>query len=480
MSQEFIYSIRWQDIFDILLISYILFRLYVLFKGTNVFRVLVSFAVLWFFQKIAVYMGLIVTSWAIQAFTAVAPIIIIVIFRNEIRSVLQAKNFKALFWDTPRYEHETPVDIISESVFEMASKGTGAIIVIPGKEDINESVHSGINWDGKISKEMILSVFWHENPVHDGAAVIVGDRITQVGAVLPLSHRKDLPSYYGMRHRAAAGLSEATDALVILSSEERRNVIVARSGNITAIKNKEELCSYINEYLEMPEEEATDKHKQKLELVMAGLVSLLFITGIWLSFTKGIDTYITLDVPIEYTNSNQEIIVMDTPVKTVSLDLSGSGRLLKNLVPGQVKVGFDLGNGVIGSNIYNITRENITLPPGVFLRNTIPSSVEIVLDKLSRKSVPVQADWKGKLKDGIMVSGVSIRPEIATLSGPSLILNDISTVYTEKVPLDNIKQSGRREVSLDINNKVKIENSINDKFTMEYIIVKQEPLDTDQ
>ena len=107
MTEGFIYTIRWQDIVDILLMSYILFRLYVLFKGTNVFRVLMSFAVLWFFQKIAYPMGLIVTSWAVQAFTAVAPIIIIVIFRNEIRSVLQAKNFKALFWDTPRYELET-------------------------------------------------------------------------------------------------------------------------------------------------------------------------------------------------------------------------------------------------------------------------------------------------------------------------------------------------------------------------------------
>ena len=478
MTQNLIYTIRWQDIFDILLISYILFRLYVLFKGTNVFRVLMSFAVLWFFQKIAYPMGLIVTSWAVQAFTAVAPIIIIVIFRNEIRSVLQAKNFKALFWDTPRYELETPVDIISESIFDMASKGTGAIMVIPGKEDINESVHSGIRWDGKISKEMILSIFWHENPVHDGAAVVIGDRITQVGAVLPLSHSKDLPSYYGMRHRAAAGLSEATDALIILSSEERRNVIVAKSGNITVINSRKELCSCINKHLEIPEVESSDKRKQNLELVMAGLVSLLFITGIWLSFTRGIDTYITLDVPVEYTNSNPEIIVMDTPVKTVSLDLSGSGGLLKNLVPGQVKVGINLGSGEIGRNVYNITRDNITLPPGVFLRNTTPASLDITLDKLARKNVPVQADWKGTLPAGILISSVSFKPEIAIISGPSLLLNDISTVYTNKIPLENITKSGKMDVNLDINNKVKIENSINGKFTMEYLVEKKETLET--
>jgi diadenylate cyclase len=80
--------IRWQDIVDIIFISYILFRLYILFKGTNVFTVLIAILILWFFQKIAFSLGLIVTSWAIQGFTAVAAIIIIVIFRNEIRSVL--------------------------------------------------------------------------------------------------------------------------------------------------------------------------------------------------------------------------------------------------------------------------------------------------------------------------------------------------------------------------------------------------------
>lgn len=479
MIQDFNYIPRWQDIFDILLMSYILFRLYVLFKGTNVFRVLISFVVLWVFQKIAFSMGLIVTSNTVQGLPVVAPIIIIVIFRNEIRSVLQAKNFKAIFWEAPHYKLETPVEIIAVSIFEMASKGTGAIIVIPGKEDVSDSVHSGIKWDGKISKEMILSIFWHENPVHDGAAIVIGDRITQVGAVLPLSHSKDLPSYYGMRHRAAAGMAEATDALIILSSEERKDVLIAKSGNITAIKNKQELCSHINDHLEMPEEESSEKRKQSLEFAIAGFVSLLFITGIWLSFTRGIDTYITMEVPIEYTNSNQEVIVMDTSVKTVSLDLSGSGGLLKNLSSEQVKVGVDLGSGEIGKNVYNITDENITLPPGIFLRNTNPSSLDIVLDKLVQKSVPVQADWNGKSAEDILVSGVSFQPKVAIISGPSLLLNDISTVYTDKIPLENIRQSGKMDVTLALNNKVKIENSVNGKFTMEYFVEKREKSDAD-
>ena len=480
MTHEFINTIRWRDVFDILLMSYILFRLYVLFKGTNVFRVLIGILVLWFFQKIAFYMGLIVTSWAVQSFTAVAAIIIIVIFRNEIRTVLQEKNLRTLFWDTPHYALDTPVDIISESVFEMASKGTGAIIVIPGKEDIYDSAHSGINWDGRISKEMIMSIFWHENPVHDGAAIVTGDRIKQVGAVLPLSHRKDLPSYYGMRHRAAAGLAETTDALVIVSSEERRNVIVAKSGNIFNVADKNDLSDYINSHLGISEKESSGSRKERTELMMAAAVSLILITGIWLSFTKGVDTIVTLEVPIEYTNSNQEMLVLDTSVKTVSLDLNGSGTLLRNLTPGKVKVAIDLSDGAIGRNIYYITRNNVTLPPGVFLRNITPSSVNIVLDKLSQKHVPIQVDWKGKLRDDLLMSSVSFQPKFAIISGPSLVLNDISTVYTVKIPLESIIKSGKMEVNLDLDNKVKIENGINGKFTMEYVVAKRETVSADQ
>jgi hypothetical protein len=321
---------------------------------------------------------------------------------------------------------------------------------------------------------MILSVFWHENPVHDGAAIIQGNRIAQVGAVLPLSHRKDLPSYYGMRHRAAAGLSENTDALIIVSSEERKNVVMAKSGEIFNVYTEEELSNRIKKHLGIIDEKKTGYRKERMKLVTAAAISLVLITGIWLSFTRGVDTIITLEVPVEYTGSRQGIILLDASVKTVSVNLNGSATLLKNLTPGNVKVTIDLSNGEIGRNLFNITSDNISLPPGVFLRNTTPSSINIVLDRYSRKNVPIQADWQGKKLKNIQISSVSFKPAIAILSGPSLLLNEISTVYTQKVPLENITESGMMLVNLALDDKIKIENGSNGKFTMEYIVVRRE------
>ena len=206
-------SIRWQDVVDIIINSYILFRIYVLFRGTNVFNVLFGVAILWFLQRMAVSEGLIVSSWVLQGVTAVAAFIIIIVFRNEIRSFLQAKNLWPLIWGVPRKATETPLEIIAESVFDLARSRIGGLIVLPGTENLEDVTQSGISWRGLVSREMIKSIFWQDNPVHDGAAIIQGNRVAEVGVILPLSHRKDLPSNYVTRHRAAAGLAEKTDAL---------------------------------------------------------------------------------------------------------------------------------------------------------------------------------------------------------------------------------------------------------------------------
>ncbi|MBU4009309.1 MAG: diadenylate cyclase, partial [Proteobacteria bacterium] len=232
---SFFSTIRWQDIVDIILNSYILFRFYILFRGTNVFRVLIVIAFLWFFQRIAFSLELIITSWAIQGITAVAALIIIVVFRNEIRTVLQAKNIKSFLWGFPQKISTTPVEKISQSVFELAHKHIGALLVFPGKDDLEEYIKGGLPWRGIISKEMIMSIFWNGNPVHDGAAIISKDRVLEVSCILPLSHSNNLPSHYGTRHRAALGLAESTDAMVVAVSEERGTVSVAKDSKIHRI-----------------------------------------------------------------------------------------------------------------------------------------------------------------------------------------------------------------------------------------------------
>lgn len=473
---HFLSIIRWQDVVDITLNSYILFRLYALFRGTNVFRILIAIAFLWFSQRIAVSLGLIVTSWAFQGITAAAALIIIVVFRNEIRSVLQAKNLGAILWGLSRHRKDTPLDVIADSVFEMARRRIGALIVIPGKEDLKEVVHSGIFWHGIVSKEMLMSIFWHENPVHDGAAIIQEDRVTEVGVILPLSDRKDLPPRYGTRHRAALGLAEETDALVIVVSEERGNVTLAQGSDLHVTRSKEELSETLRNHIGGSEKYLGYLRKEKVELGVAALVSILFVAGIWLSFTRGLETLATLEVPIEYTNRDPTMEILDASVNSIRLDLSGSGALIRSLGPGQVKVRLDLSKGMVGRNTYTIDPEEITLPPGVILRDVKPSVVEVTLDVPVKKELPIQVDWVGKLPEHLIIEEVRLDPERVQVMGGSRILESIATIYTEKIPLDKIEGSGSVTVKLALNPaSLKIAPGSKDKVKVEYVAVNRQP-----
>jgi diadenylate cyclase len=467
----FFETIRLKDVADIILNSYVIFRLYVLFRGTNVFRVLIGIAFFWFVQRIAVSFGLIVTSWVFQGITAAAAFLIIVVFRNEIRSVLQAKNLRVILWGFPQRGVHEPVDIIVETVHEMARRNTGALIVFPGKEDLSEFVHSEIAWHGLVSKEMIMSIFWPNNPVHDGASIVEGDRITKVGAVLPLSRRTDLPSNYGTRHRAAAGLAENTDALVVVVSEERGNVVVAKGNRLKVARGKEELSGMLLEHLGIHSKQEGFFNKGTLQLGIAGLLSLAFISGVWFSFTSGLDTLITLEVPVEYMNRPPQMEILDTSVDSVRLNLSGSGSLIKSIRPAQVQVRIDLSKATSGTNTFTFTQDKIALPPGVDLKQVMPATVEVNLDVSVAKTLPVQVDWVGKLAAQLILKDVRITPDSVQVIGGRRTLNTISTIYTEKVPLDPIKKSGAVTAKLAIRPaSLKLGPDSKDKVTVEYIV----------
>jgi uncharacterized protein (TIGR00159 family) len=467
----FLTTIRWQDVVDISLNSYILFRFYVLFRGTNVFRVLIGMTVLWFLQRIAFSLGLIVTSWVVQGIVAVGAIIIIVVFRNEIRRVLQAKNLKSILWGFSYKSAVTPIEIIADSVFEMAQRKCGALIVFPGKEDLSDVVQGGTPWRGLITREMITSIFWPDNPVHDGAAVVQGDQIRVVGAILPLSDREDLASHYGTRHRAALGLAEATDALVIVVSEERGDILVAKGNRLREIKQKRTLEQNIQEHVGIAAVKKGAVKKERLEITAAALLSLVFITGIWFSVSRGQDTLVSLDIPIDYTNRNPGTEIVDTSVKSVSLVLSGSGALVKSITPDQVGVRLDLSKSVIGPNSYSITTENISLPPGIILREATPNFIEVMIDETIKKELPVQIDWAGKLPEQLILVDSISDPEKVEIVGGKRILAKVMTIYTEKVLLDKLRGKGEITASLALNPaSLTIAPGFKDKVTIQYLI----------
>ncbi len=468
---ELVRTVRWQDAVDILLNSYILFRLYVLLRGTNIFHVLIGILMLWVFQRVATGLGLIVTSWVLQGLTAVTVLIIIVVFSAEIRSLFATRSLRYLLWGIDRRDQSADAteEVIADGIFEMARKHVGALVVIPGQKSVSGFMRNGIPWRGLLSKEMLLTIFWHNNPVHDGAAIIRGDRVTEVGAILPLSQRMDLPKYYGTRHRAAIGLSEVSDALVIVASEERGVVVAAHEGQVEVMSNRSALRDRIAAHQGPRHRTWFPVGRERMQLAAAALASLLFIGGIWFAMSRGMSALITLDTPIEYVDRAENMEIISTSVDRVRVHLSGSQMLLQSLRPEQIRVRINLRKASVGYNVFPITDDNIVLPPGIILTKVEPRILEMEISVPVTRSVPVQVEWSGTLRGDLIMTAVRVTPRRVEISGNARVVERVDTVYTEPLPLGSITGDGRTTATLAIDGEnIKPSPTTPGQVTVEY------------
>jgi len=374
-------------------------------------------------------------------------LIIIIVFRNEIAAVFKVRSLRSFFWGIPQRQIQTPIDIIAESVEELAGRKLGALIVLPLKKDITDAVHGGTLWQGKLSKKMLLSIFWHGTPVHDGAIVIQGDQVVKVGAILPLSQKSDLPHHFGTRHRAAAGLTEHTDALVVVVSEERGEITVFKDHSIINIESTTELLEVLQKYTGI-ETDPKGNRKQLRELYTAAALCLIFVTGIWLSFARGLETFMTMEVPIEFMNRDPDMKIYSASVGSVKLQISGSRSLIKTVTADQLKVKLNLEKAVPGKNQIPITSESIVLPPGIDFKQVEPHLITVNMDVPVKKELAVQPSWTGKLPTEYIMQNATVQPEMVTVEGGSLAFKDLRSIYTEAIPLDNITTDGKVTVGL--------------------------------
>ena len=467
-------GLRWQDVLDILLNSYILFRLYVLFRGTNVIRALLAICAFWAAGQAAVSLGLIITNWAMQGIITVAALVIIIVFRNEISSVLQTRDLKSFFWGIPQYQFMTPINIIVESVDELAQKHIGALIVLPLKQGMASVIQGGIPIEGKLSQEMLTSVFWDGNPLHDGAVVIQGGKIISAGGILPLSKRDDLHSYFGTRHRAALGLSELTDAVVIVVSEERGIITLFKEGQIYDIHSRTELEKQL-QVLAGEESAKRAIFPQNLRITAVAVFCLICVTGLWFNFSRGMETFATYEVPVEFINPDQKMEIMSTSTSNIKLLISGARPLINAVNPEQINVKLNLSKAVVGLNRLSVTKENVLLPPGVRLKKIEPSELEINLDGMIEKELPVQPNWIGKLPEGLIMKSAVANPPSVVVAGGGLVLKKVFTVFTEQIQLDRITESGSVSVNLSLEPaSLKLKN--NDKIQIQYVVSKKATL----
>ncbi|QZT38527.1 diadenylate cyclase CdaA [Halosquirtibacter xylanolyticus] len=247
-------TIRLLDFIDILLVSILLYKLYKLIRGTIAFNIsmgIFTVYLVWLLVK-ALKMELISTILG-QLF-GVGVIALIIVFQQEIRRFLimlgsQYKlhrwiNFEKIFnYDSHGTDNSNNpvIDIICAACKEMGATRTGALIAIQRKADLSEYAATGEAIQAKLSKELLKTIFFKNSPLHDGAVILYKNTIVSARCILPVTDQRTLSPDLGLRHRAAIGMSEMTDAIIIVVSEENGTISIVRSGNIYRRLNAEEL-----------------------------------------------------------------------------------------------------------------------------------------------------------------------------------------------------------------------------------------------
>ncbi|UTA69920.1 MULTISPECIES: diadenylate cyclase CdaA [Emticicia] len=251
-------EIKWTDVLDVVLVAFLLYYIYNLVRGSVASKVFLGYLLIYLFYLIVKAIGLELLTRIMEYFMGVGAVALIVLFQQEIRrfllligksTTLTNNKFFAKLLGTKLEEEEstTPLKIITEATKAMSSEFTGGIIVIQKDDDLSKFVESGDVLDALLSKKLLISIFSQYSLLNDGAVVISRNRIQAAHCILPIASSDELPTHYGFRHRAALGISEATDAAAICISEENGRISLALDGNIkvvTPVELERELSAY--------------------------------------------------------------------------------------------------------------------------------------------------------------------------------------------------------------------------------------------
>ena len=222
---------NWTSAVEIAILAVVFYYSYLYLRGTHGARILIGLALVFLtLTLLSQIFNLMVIGWLLQSFSFFLAIALVVIFQPELRRALTELGSHHFF--TSAFEERETIEEVTDTVFELASKGFGALIAIERELSLKTFVETGVLLDSDYSKELVLTLFQPKTVLHDGGLILRSDRIVAAACIFPLTQREDLDRNLGLRHRAGLGLSEESDAVAIVVSEETGQVSICHSGLI--------------------------------------------------------------------------------------------------------------------------------------------------------------------------------------------------------------------------------------------------------
>lgn len=429
----------WRAPLEILLIALGLYFLYRNLSAMGAWKIVMGILIGLGVFAVARLLDLTGIEWVLSHFSGVALIALIVIFQPEIRRLFE----RAVSFRRAGHRAERPglTALLTDVLFDLARRKWGALVVIPGRESLTSWTSRGVALDATPSFPLLTSIFDPSSPGHDGAVVVENEKLTAFGVRLPLSGRGKLPSGLGTRHHAALGLSEVTDALVLVVSEESQAISAFVAGQHHGIGSKEQLAKTVDDQWQRALGDAAPGHAGSRRRIASVplLGSLLVATLFWLSIVphRGEQLEVTFQVPVEYAAA-QDLSLVGERVDQARILVAGAADDLSRVDASLLRVRVDLSGVEAGRQLVPLTLGGVELPRGVRLVDIEPPSLALDLRSLVKRQLPIRAQLVGVPSPGFRVDQVEVQPPSLQVLVPEGSPDVPAEILTEPIRLKGV------------------------------------------
>ncbi len=446
--RDLIYSISATNMVDMLIIACLIYLLLSWMKGTRAFQIMATMLVIGLVYYVASKLGLILTSVLFQYLWAAIIVVLVIVFQPEIRQMLdRASPIRYLSGRSSATVTPPLIEETVNAVAELARWRIGALIVFQRLDRLDSVILKGKELDAVLSSETLVTIFQKNSPLHDGAVLIHRERISAASCILPLSTDETLSSQYGTRHRAAVGLTERSDAICVVVSEERGEVSLVTGSEITNYKKKGDFTEALQQELAA----VTPLQKSGVRGVLSAvvsdwrlkLVSLGTAILLWFVVVGPQSSEVGMSVPIQYINLPAEMEITGKWIDRIDVRLRGSESSLANLRPGSVRALVDLSSAIPGLNFFRISHKNLQVPPGIAIGKIRPQDLDLKIEAASIKKYVISPNIQGSLPPN---TKVSFTPQEAKIRALQDDLKKVMSVTTQPINAANLVEQKKLTV----------------------------------
>jgi diadenylate cyclase len=370
-------GLRWQSVVDFVVLAPSIYLLLRWSRDARALRVTIGILALEAGALVAGRFDLVITVWVLHAAAVGAGVVLIVLFQPELRHALSMLEV-ALKRSDRRSVLSQALEVVSTAAFSLAGAGRGALLVLTRHDSVNELLQGGVPLGGHVSPEILEAVFRKVSPVHDGATIVEGDRITRVGALLPLSHSEKLPRKWGTRHRAGMGLAERSDAVVVVASEERGDVTLMRDGAFRRVDSAADMLNELKTLFTSQDKVLSTEYFRRSELLLQGVAIVLAVIIVAATPLVAGTVVRMRTVPIEVTNLARDLRIQDQSAVVAQVQLRGNSRTLDSIEGTSLTARADVQS--LSEGVHDVGLEiPRALPHGVTVEAILPERITLRL-----------------------------------------------------------------------------------------------------